>query len=112
MLGTFFLEGIPPAPIGVPKIEVVFTLDTNGILQVHAKEDTSGKSSSVTIRNESGRLSEAEIAKMLDDADRYKAEDSAEIQRIKAKQGVDNYLLQCEGILTDERFEGRIPIGF
>lgn len=70
LLGTFNLTGIPPAPRGVPKIEVTFDLDANGILNVSAKDTSTGKSEKITISNDKGRLSKEEIDKMLADAER------------------------------------------
>jgi len=65
MLGKFNLEGIPPAPRGVPQIEVIFDIDANGILNVHATESATGKSNKITITNEKGRLSKEEIERMV-----------------------------------------------
>lgn len=70
LLGTFNLSGIPPAPRGVPKIEVTFDLDANGILNVSAKDSSTGKSEKITITNDKGRLSKDEIDKMLADAEK------------------------------------------
>lgn len=70
LLGTFNLSGIPPAPRGVPKIEVTFDLDANGILNVSAKDSSTGKSEKITITNDKGRLSKDEIEKMLSDAEK------------------------------------------
>ena len=67
-LGTFDLYGIPPAPRGVPQIEVTFDLDANGILHVSAEDKSTGKSNRIQIKNEKGRLSQAEIQRMLDEA--------------------------------------------
>lgn len=71
LLGTFNLTGIPPAPRGIPKIEVTFDLDANGILNVSAKDTSTGKSEKITIQNDKGRLSKEEIDKMLADAERF-----------------------------------------
>lgn len=70
LLGTFNLTGIPPAPRGVPKIEVTFDLDANGILNVSAKDSSTGKSEKITIKNDKGRLSKEEIDKMVADAEK------------------------------------------
>ena len=75
MLGKFDLTGIPPAPRGVPQIEVTFDIDANGILNVSAADKSSGKQEKITITNDKGRLSAEEIEKMLADAEKYKADD-------------------------------------
>lgn len=72
LLGNFDLTGIPPAPRGVPQIDVSFDLDANGILNVSAKENSTGKSKNIVIKNDKGRLSQADIDKMISDADKYK----------------------------------------
>ena len=71
LLGTFNLTGIPPAPRGIPKIEVTFDMDANGILNVSAKDTSTGKSEKITIQNDKGRLTKEEIDKMLADAERF-----------------------------------------
>lgn len=72
LLGNFDLTGIPPASRGVPQIDVSFDLDANGILNVSAKENSTGKSKNIVIKNDKGRLSQADIDKMISDADKYK----------------------------------------
>merc|ERR1712211_9765 len=89
LLGTFDLSGIPPAPRGVPKIEVTFDIDANGILNVSAADKSSGKSEKITITNEKGRLSSEEIEKMVADAEKYKSEDEAQKSRISAKNSLN-----------------------
>merc|ERR1712045_1103480 len=79
LLGQFNLEGIPPAPRGVPKIEVSFDLDSNGILNVSASDKTTGKSNKITIRNEKGNLSKEDIERMVKEAEEFKEHD--ELQR-------------------------------
>merc|ERR1711994_1031057 len=75
LLGKFDLTGIPPAPRGVPQIEVTFDIDANGILNVSAQDKSSGKQEKITITNDKGRLSKEEIEKMVSDAEQFKAED-------------------------------------
>merc|ERR1711936_1531587 len=82
MLGKFDLTGIPPAPRGVPQIEVTFDVDANGILNVSAADKSSGKSEKVTITNDKGRLSKEEIERMVNDAERFKADDEKQKERI------------------------------
>ena len=72
LLGKFELTGIPPAPRGVPQINVAFDIDANGILSVSAEEQAGGKKSKITITNDKGRLSKVEIEKMVEEAERYK----------------------------------------
>ncbi|KAJ3496974.1 hypothetical protein NLJ89_g10410 [Agrocybe chaxingu] len=77
LLGKFELSGIPPAPRGVPQVEVTFDIDANGILNVSASDKTTGKSNRITITNDKGRLSKDEIERMVQEAEKYKAEDEA-----------------------------------
>jgi len=100
-LGTFNLEGIPPAPRGVPQIEVCFEIDANGILNVSASDKSTGRSNKIQIRNEKGRLSQAEIQRMLDEAKRYEAEDRQERERIEARNRLEAYLFQVKQSLAD-----------
>ncbi|PRQ71868.1 Heat shock protein 70 family [Rhodotorula toruloides] len=91
LLGKFELSGIPPAPRGVPQIEVTFDIDANGILNVSASDKTTGKSNKITITNDKGRLSKEEIERMVNEAEKYKAEDEAAAARITAKNGLETY---------------------
>merc|ERR1712232_1452085 len=96
LLGKFDLTGIPPAPRGVPKIEVTFDIDANGILNVNAEEKGTGKSEKITITNDKGRLSKEEIDKMVADAEKYKDEDDKVKSKIEKKNGLENYCFQME----------------
>lgn len=91
LLGTFNLTGIPPAPRGVPKIEVTFDLDANGILNVSAKEISTGKSERITIKNDKGRLSKEDIDKMLKEAEMYRQEDEKQRERVAARNQLESY---------------------
>ena len=91
MLGKFNLEGIPPAPRGVPQIEVTFDIDANGILNVSAADKGTGKTQKITITNDKGRLSKEDIERMVNDAEKFKAEDELVKKKIEAKNGLENY---------------------
>lgn len=104
-LGKFNLEGIAPAPKGVPQIEVTFDIDANGILNVSAQDKATGKQNKVTITNDSGRLSREEIEKMVQDAEKFKAEDEAMKNKIESKNGFENYLYQIKNTLNDEKLK-------
>ena len=101
LLGTFELSGIPPAPRGMPQIEVSFDIDANGILNVTAKDKSTGKSNSITITNDSGHLSKAEIERMVADAEKFKAEDDAQRARIDARNKLENYAFSLKGAVRD-----------
>ncbi|XP_077543721.1 heat shock protein 70 B2-like [Haemaphysalis longicornis] len=92
LLGTFDLMGIPPAPRGVPQIQVTFDLDANGILQVSAKDESTGRSESIRITNDKGRLSKDEIDRMLADAEKYRQEDEKQRERVSARNNLESYV--------------------
>ena len=96
LLGTFNLTGIPPAPRGVPKIEVTFNLDANGIVNVSAKDSSTGNSKTITICNDKGRLSKAEIDKMLAEAEKYKEEDEMQKNRVTARNHLEGYIFSVK----------------
>ena len=100
LLGNFQLEGIPPAPRGVPQIEVSFDLDANGILNVSALEKGTGKSQKITITNDKGRLSKEQIEEMLRESEKYKEEDEKNRQRIEAKNELENYVYNARNSIT------------
>jgi heat shock protein 5 len=93
LLGKFELTGIPPAPRGVPQIEVTFEIDANGILKVSAQDKVAGKSESITITNDKGRLSKEEIERMVEEAEKYAEEDKSTRERIEAKNGISFHSL-------------------
>jgi heat shock 70kDa protein 1/2/6/8 len=107
LLGKFNLEGIPPAPRGVPQIEVTFDIDANGIMNVSAAEKATGKSSKITITNEKGRLSKEDIERMVNEAEKFKGEDDVMKKRIEAKNGFENYCFQMKNTLNDEKLKDK-----
>lgn len=108
LLGKFNLDGIPPAPRNVPQIEVTFDIDANGILNVSAAEKATGKSSQITITNEKGRLSQADIDRMVNEAEKYRAEDEANRSRIEAKNGLENYCFTMRQTIEGEKVKEKI----
>jgi len=101
-LGKFELSGIPPAPRGVPQIEVTFEIDANGILKVSAADKGTGKSESVTITNEKGRLSQEDIDRMVREAEEFASEDEAQRKRIEALNGLQNFVWGLKSQLADQ----------
>jgi L1 cell adhesion molecule like protein len=108
LLGKFQLEGIPPMPRGVPQIDVTFDIDANGILNVSALEKSTGKEQKITIKNDKGRMSADEIERLVQEAERYKAEDEANRARVEAKNGLENYLFQIKNSLNDDKLAGKV----
>nr|QNJ44860.1 HSP70-4 [Agasicles hygrophila] len=100
-LGTFDLCGIPPAPRGVPKIDVTFDLDANGILNVSATENSTGKSKKITIKNDKGRLSQRDIERMLAEAERYKDEDDRQREKVGARNQLESYVFSLKQAVSD-----------
>jgi L1 cell adhesion molecule like protein len=100
-LGKFELSGIAPAPRGVPKIDVTFEIDANGILNVSAMDTSTGKSSKITITNDKGRLSKEDIERMVAEADRFKADDDKQRDRIAAKNHLESYAFSMKGTIDD-----------
>ncbi|KAK4160035.1 putative glucose-regulated protein 78 of hsp70 family [Cladorrhinum sp. PSN259] len=107
LLGKFELTGIPPAPRGVPQIEVSFELDANGILKVSAHDKGTGKGESITITNDKGRLTQEEIDRMVAEAEKYADEDKATRERIEARNGLENYAFSLKNQVNDEEGLGK-----
>jgi len=111
LLGKFELTGIPPAPRGVPQIDVTFEVDANGILQVSAEDKGTGKAEKITITAEKGRLSEEEIERMVREAEEFAEEDKKVKERIDAKNGLESYLYNLKNTLNDDEKESNISAG-
>merc|ERR1712107_582416 len=107
LLGKFDLTGIPPAPRGVPQIEVTFDIDANGILNVSACYKSTGKQNKITITNDKGRLSKEEIERMVNDAEKFK-EDNKQKDRISAKNGLESYCFNMKTTIEDEKMADKI----
>merc|ERR1712093_852627 len=103
LLGKFELTGIPPAPRGVPQINVIFDIDANGILNVSAEDKTTGNKNKITITNDKGRLSKEEIERMVSEAEKYKMEDDSHRQRVEAKNNLENYAYQMRNTMKDDK---------
>ena len=108
LLGKFELTGIPPAPRGVPQIEVTFDIDANGILNVSAVDKSTGKENKITITNDKGRLSKEEIERMVQDADKYKAEDDLQREKVAAKNSLESYAFNVKSNVQDDNLKGKI----
>jgi len=111
LLGKFELSGIPPAPRGVPQIEVTFDIDANGILNVSAEDKTTGNKNKITITNDKGRLSKDQIERMVREAEQYKAQDEKNKEKVEAKNHLENYAYSLRNTLRDEKIAGKIDSG-
>jgi len=103
LLGKFELTGIPPAPRGVPQIEVTFELDANGMLKVGALDKGTGKSESITITNDKGRLSQDEIDRMVEEAEKYAEQDNALKEKVLARNNLENYAHSLRNQIKDDK---------
>ncbi|KAG8160404.1 hypothetical protein KVR01_009940 [Diaporthe batatas] len=108
LLGKFELTGIPPAPRGVPQIEVTFDVDANGIINVSALEKGTGKTNKIVITNDKGRLSKEDIERMLAEAEKFKDEDEAEARRVSAKNGLESYAYSLRNTLSDSKVDEKL----
>ncbi|ONL96606.1 Heat shock cognate 70 kDa protein 2 [Zea mays] len=109
LLGKFELSGIPPAPRGVPQITVCFDMDANGILNVSAEDKTTGQKNKITITNDKGRLSKEEIEKMVQEAEKYKAEDEEHQKKVNAKNTLENYAYNMRNTIRDDKIASKLP---
>jgi endoplasmic reticulum chaperone BiP len=105
-LGKFELTGIPPASRGVPQIEVIFEVDVNGILQVSAEDKGTGKAEKIAISADKGRLTEQEIQRMIEEAEKYAEEDAKVKGRVDARNGLESYLFNLRNTLSDSDSSG------
>jgi len=108
LLGKFELAGIPPAPRGVPQIEVTFDIDANGILNVTALEKSTNKENKITITNDKGRLSKEDIERMVNEAEKYRSEDDAQKDRISAKNALESYCFNMKATMEDDKLKDKI----
>lgn len=108
LLGKFELTGIPPAPRGVPQIEVTFDIDANGILNVTAIEKSTGRENKITITNDKGRLSKEDIERMVNEAETYRHQDEKQRERINSKNALESYCFQMKSTIDDENIKSKI----
>lgn len=108
-LGKFELTGIPPAPRGVPQIEVTFDIDANGILNVSAVDKSTGRENKITITNDKGRLTKEDIERMVRDAEKYKDEDDKQKDRVAAKNALEGYCFNMKQTLDEPNLKDKIP---
>uniref|UniRef100_A0A3P9AI26 Heat shock protein family A (Hsp70) member 8b n=1 Tax=Esox lucius TaxID=8010 RepID=A0A3P9AI26_ESOLU len=108
LLGKFELCGIPPAPRGVPQIEVTFDIDANGIMNVSAADKSTGKENKITITNDKGRLSKEDIERMVQEAEQYKAADDVQREKVSAKNGLESYAFNMKSTVEDEKLKGKL----
>ncbi|CAI4056024.1 hypothetical protein SUVZ_02G0420 [Saccharomyces uvarum] len=108
LLGKFELSGIPPAPRGVPQIDVTFDIDANGILNVSALEKGTGKSNKITITNDKGRLSKDDIDRMVSEAEKYRADDEQEAERVLAKNQLESYAFTLKSTISEPNFKEKV----
>jgi len=107
-LGQFNLTGIPPAPRGTPQIEVTFDIDANGILNVSAVEKAGGRTERITITNDQGRLSKEEIDRMVEESEKFKADDEKQKERIDAKNGLESYCFNIKSTIDDSNIKDKL----
>ena len=109
MLGNFHLDGIPPAPRGVPQIEVSFDIDANGIMNIEAADKSTGKVNNITITNDKGRLSKEDIDDMIKKAEEFKEEDEKKKENIEARNGLENFLYNLKNSMNKTDDSSQTP---
>lgn len=107
-LGSFNLTGIPPAPRGIPQIEVSFDIDANGILKVSAEDKKTNIKNHITISNDQGRLTKDEIERMINDAEKFANDDKKEQDKVHAKNELENYIYSIKNTISDEKNKDKI----
>jgi len=107
-LGMFELSNIPPAPRGVPQIEVTFDIDANGILNVSARDKSTGNDKKITIKNDKSRLSQEDVEKMVSEAERFKEADEKQRQRVETRNNLESYVFQMKQSLDDENVKNKL----
>merc|ERR1712071_625526 len=108
LLGKFELTGIPPAPRGVPQIEVTFDIDANGILNVSAADKSTGRENKITITHGKGRLSKEEIERMVSDAEKFRSEDEKQRECVSSKNALESYCFNMKSTVEDEKFKDKL----
>jgi len=108
ILGKFDLRGIPPAPRGVAQIEVTFDIDANGILNVSASDKSTGMQNKITITNDKGRLTKEEIQRMVKDAEKFKADDEEQKERISAKNELESYCFNMKSTMEEDNVKDKV----
>ena len=108
LLGKFELTGIPPAPRGVPQIEVTFDVDANGIMNVSAKDKSTGKENNIVITNDKGRLSKEDIERMVKEAEQFKADDDKQKDKVQAKNSLESYAYSMKSTIEDDKVKDKI----
>merc|ERR1712188_130105 len=109
-LGAFDLTGIPPAPRGVPQIEVTFDIDANGIMNITAKDKSNGNTKNMAIEKSARNLNEAEIERLAAEAEKYKAEDEAVKARLDARNGLESFAYNLKNSVNDNRLQDKIAL--
>jgi L1 cell adhesion molecule like protein len=102
------LTGIPPAPRGVPQLEITYDIDANGMLNVSASDKSSGKTEKITIKNDKGRLSKEQIEEMVKEAERLKKEDETNMKRVEAKNKLESYIYNWRNQMDNKELTDKI----
>ena len=111
LMGRFNLDGIPPAPTGVPQIEVSFEIDANGIMNVTATDKGTMKNAHITITNNKGRLSQEEIDKLVKEAEKFKEQDEKMRKKVEAKNGLEAYCINIKHTVNDDKMADKFAPG-